>query len=137
MAVAHRWEKRGLLRILVAPIDQEIDIRRIFQVSLRIAAQPRRTFETVRALQFIANAAQLDHGFLAARIYQEIGNPEALWLEEDRSSEQALKSHIRSSCFTDILRLMEAAPEAPVLEVRAVHDVQGLEYVEAVRFADR
>lgn len=119
------------------PIDQEIDIRSIFQVTLRIAAKPRRSFEAVRALQSIANAAQLDHGFLAARIYQEIGNPEALCLEEDWSSEQALKSHMRSSSFTDLLRLMETAPEAPVLEVRTVHDVQGLEYVEAVRFGDR
>ena len=31
---------------------------------------------------------------------------------------------------------MESAPEEPVLEVRSVHDVQGLGYVEAVRFGD-
>ena len=55
---------------------------------------------------------------------------------EDWSTEPALKSHIRSSCFTDLLRLMETAPEAPVLEVRAVCEVHGLEYVEAVRFGD-
>lgn len=28
------------------------------------------------------------------------------------------------------------APEEPVLEVRSVNDVHGLEYVEAVRFGD-
>jgi quinol monooxygenase YgiN len=82
------------------------------------------------------SAAQVERGFLANRIYREIGNSEALCLEEDWSSEPALKSHIRSSCLTNLLMLMETAPEEPVLEIRSVNDVHGLEYVEAVRFGD-
>jgi hypothetical protein len=31
---------------------------------------------------------------------------------------------------------METAPEKPVLEVRAVGEVHGMEYIEAVRFGD-
>ena len=118
------------------PIRRRSTIQKIFQVTLRIAARPRRAFEGIRALQSIAMAAQAEHGFLASRVYQEIENPEVLCLVEDWSSEPALKSHIRSTCFTDLLRLMETAPEAPVLEVRTVSEVQGLEYVEAVRFGD-
>ena len=81
-------------------------------------------------------AARGERGHLASRIYQEVSNPEALCLEQDWSSEPELKSHIRSSGFTDLLMLMETAPEAPVLEVRSVSQVNGLEYVEAVRFGD-
>lgn len=108
----------------------------MFQVSLRMTAQPRRAVEAVKALRSITIAAQVERGFLGSRIYQEAGNPEALCLEEDWSSESELKSHIRSSCFTELLLLMETAPEAPVLEVRSVHNVLGLEYIEAVRFGD-
>ena len=32
--------------------------------------------------------------------------------------------------------LMENAPEEPVMEVRAINEVYGLEYVEGVRFGD-
>jgi quinol monooxygenase YgiN len=115
-------------------VDQtETEIQKIFQLTLRIAARPRRAFAGIRALQSIARAAQTEHGFLASRVYQETENPEVLCLVEDWSGEPALKSHMRSSCFTDLLRLMETAPEAPVLEVRAVCEVHGLDYVEAVR----
>lgn len=87
-------------------------------------------------MQSILSATQVERGFLAGRIYQEVSKPDTICLEEDWSSEAALKSHIRSGCFTDMLRLMETAPEEPVLEVRSVSEVHGLEYVEAVRFQD-
>jgi quinol monooxygenase YgiN len=83
-------------------------------VTLRITAWPHHVAKAVRALQSIVSAAQVERGFLANRIYREIGNSEALCLEEDWSSEPALKSHIRSSCFTNLLMLMETAPEEPV-----------------------
>jgi len=108
----------------------------MFQLSLRMTAQPQRAVEAVKALRCITIEAQVERGYLASRIYQEVGNPEALYLEEDWSSEPELKSHIRSSCFTELLLLMETAPEAPVLQVRAIPTTHGLEYIEAVRFGD-
>jgi quinol monooxygenase YgiN len=101
-----------------------------------MTAQPQRAVEAVKALRCITVEAQVERGYLASRIYQEVGNPEALCLEEDWSSEPELKSHIRSSCFTELLLLMETAPVAPVLEVRAIPKTHGLEYIEAVRFGD-
>ena len=108
----------------------------MFQLNLRMTAQPHHAAEAVKALRSITIEAQVERGYLASRIYQEAGNPEALCLEEDWSSEPALKSYIRSSCFTDLLRLMETAPESPVLEVRSVSATHGLEYIETVRFSD-
>jgi quinol monooxygenase YgiN len=108
----------------------------MFQVNLKMMSRPHRVVEAVKAMQAITLAAQVERGFTASRIYQEVGNPEALCLEEDWNSEPELKFHIRSSCFTDLLLLMETSPEAPVLEVRTVSAVAGLEYVESVRFGD-
>jgi quinol monooxygenase YgiN len=108
----------------------------MYQLNLRMRVRPDQAYGAVQALRSITIAAQVERGFIASRIYQEAGNPERICLEEDWSSELELKSHIRSSCFTDLLMLMETAPEAPVLEVRSVREVRGLEYVEAVRFGD-
>jgi quinol monooxygenase YgiN len=108
----------------------------MFEVSLRMLARPRREVEAIRALRSIVISAQTERGFIASRIYQEANNPEALCFEEDWSSEQGLKSHIRSSCFTELLMLMETAREAPVLEVRSVSKMVGLEYIEAVRLGN-
>jgi quinol monooxygenase YgiN len=88
----------------------------------------------VKALRSITFAARVEPGFISSRIYQEVGNPDSLCLEHDWSSEPDLKSHIRSSCFTDLLMLMETAVETPMLEVLSVSETRGLEFVEAVRF---
>jgi len=108
----------------------------MFQLSLRMTAKPRHAADAVKALRLTTIEARAERGYLASRIYQETDNPEALCLEEDWSSEQELKSHICSNLFTDLLLLMETASETPVLEVRVVSAVRGLEYIEAVRFGD-
>jgi quinol monooxygenase YgiN len=108
----------------------------MFQVSLRMMSRPSRSLEVIEALRSIRTAAKMDRGFLEGRIYQEADNPEAICFEQDWSSELELKSHIRSSCFTDLLRLMETSPAAPILEIHSVNNVFDMRYVEGVRFSD-
>jgi quinol monooxygenase YgiN len=79
-------------------------------------ARPNRSIEAVEALRAIRVASKMDRGFIEGRIYQEVDNPDSLCFEQDWSSEPELKSHIRSTCFTDLLMLMETSPEAPLLE---------------------
>jgi quinol monooxygenase YgiN len=105
----------------------------MFQIYLRMTARPHHAVEAVKALRFITTQAGAQPGYLASRIYQDVENLEALCLEEDWSSEPALKSYICSSSFTHLLMLMETASEAPMLEVRSVQEVHGLKYIEAVR----
>jgi quinol monooxygenase YgiN len=109
----------------------------MYQVNLRMMARPQRGLEAIKALRSITFAARVERGFISSRIYQEVGNPDALCLEQDWSSEPELKSHIRSSCFTDLLMLMETSLEAPTLEVHSVSETRGLEFVEAVRFGNK
>lgn len=106
----------------------------MFQLNLRLRAQPHNVGEAIQALRSIVIATQAERSLLASRIYQEAGNPEMLCLEEHWSSELVLQSYIRSSFFADLLMLMETAPEAPILKVHFVGEVDGLEYVEVVRF---
>ena len=102
-----------------------------------MVARPRRAVEAIKALRSITIAAQVERGFISSRIYQEVGNPEALYLQQEWNSEPELKSHIRSTCFTDLLMLMETALEAPTLAFYSVSEISGLEFVEAVRFGTK
>ena len=108
----------------------------MFQISLRMMSRPSRSLETIEALRSIRIAACTDRGFIDGRIYQEAGDPDALCFEQDWSSELELKSHIRSSCFTNLLMLMETSPVAPTFEIRSVSEVLGMKYIELVRFSD-
>jgi quinol monooxygenase YgiN len=110
--------------------------RGMFQISLRMMARPNRSMEAVEALRSIRISSRMNRGFIEGRIYQEVDNPDALCFEQDWSSEQELKSHIRSNCFTDLLMLMETSPEVPQLEIHSVRDVFGINYIEAVRYSD-
>jgi quinol monooxygenase YgiN len=105
-------------------------------MSLRMMARPSRSLEAIEALRSIRVASQMERGFIEGRIYQEVDNPDALWFVQDWSSELELKSHIRSSCFTDLLMLMETSPEAPTLEIHLVTNVFGMNYIERVRYSD-
>jgi quinol monooxygenase YgiN len=106
----------------------------MFQLSLRLRARPHQVDEVVRALRHIVIAAQTERGFLGSRIYEDVGDHQVVCLQEDWANESVLQSHIRSSTFTELLMLMETVPDVPVLEVRWVREVYGLEYVEAIRF---
>jgi hypothetical protein len=46
------------------------------------------------------------------------------------------RAHIRSSCLTDLLMLMETSPEAPILKIHSVTQVFDISYIEAIRFSD-
>jgi quinol monooxygenase YgiN len=109
----------------------------MFQISLRMMSRPSRSLEAIQALRSIRTSARMDRGFIEGRIYREAGNPDALCFEQDWSSEPELKSHIRSSCFTDLLMLMETSPMAPMLEVHSVTDVFGMKYIEAIRYSEK
>ena len=106
----------------------------MFQLNLILKAQPQQAAEVVQALRHIATWARIERGFIASRIYQSIGDPELICFEEDWLSEPLFQSHVRSSCFTNLLMLMETSRETPLLEVRSIGEVHGLEYIDAVRF---
>jgi quinol monooxygenase YgiN len=106
----------------------------MFQLNVRLRAQPHKVDETIRALRSIVLATQAERGVLASRIYQDADNPRMLCLEEDWSSEPLLQSYIRSSWFTTLLLLMETAADPPILQVQFVGEVRGFDYVDEVRF---
>ena len=104
------------------------------QLSLRMSTETRSRGNVVRALQSLTMEAQFERGFIDGRIYQNVDDPESLCLEQDWASAGELESHIRSICFSKLLQIIETAVETPVLEVRVISAIRGLEYIDSLRF---
>jgi quinol monooxygenase YgiN len=99
-------------------------------------ARPSRSQEAIEALRSIRVESKMDRGLIEGRIYRDVDDPDALCFEQDWSSEFELKSYIRSSCFTNLLMLMETSPEAPTIEIYSVTNTFGMRYIEEVRFSE-
>ncbi|MDM8007945.1 MAG: hypothetical protein QUV05_17540 [Phycisphaerae bacterium] len=106
------------------------------QVVLTMVAYPRRATEMIRALRSLMLPLQAASGFVSCSLYSEPDRPEALCYVEEWQTPEELDRVIRSSHYTQLLALMEAAAEPPDLRLNWVTDVKGLEYLEAVRLGD-
>ena len=56
--------------------------------------------------------------------------------EEEWATEEAMRLHVRSERFTQILEVLESVPKAPRVQFDFVSQTRGLDYVEEVRKND-
>ena len=87
----------------------------------------------VRALSRVMVSAQVDRGCGHVELARDAEDSSILIYVEDWENREQLERRIRSERFGALLGLMEACPAAPLLELRFVSDVQGLDYVASVR----
>jgi quinol monooxygenase YgiN len=78
-------------------------------------------------------SAQIDRGCDHAELARDTADASVLIYVEDWEDREQLERRIRSERFGALLRLMEACPTVPHLELRFVSEVQGLDYVASVR----
>ena len=90
----------------------------------------------VAALRSIMLPARAERGFISSRIYQEVDRPEALCYIEEWASPEQMEDQIRSRRFGRLLAVMETAPRKPVLEVRAISENRGLDYISMLRLGN-
>jgi quinol monooxygenase YgiN len=94
----------------------------------------RRDSRTVAlALQSVLQPAQLDRDCIRCGLTVAVDAPGQFFYYEEWTSEEQLCCQLRSDRFRQMLALMEAAVEPPVLEIRLVNEVRGLEYVKSLR----
>lgn len=98
-----------------------------------MVAPPRRAEELTGTLRSLMLPLQAEPGFVSCRLYTEAGRPEALCYVEEWATSEELDDHIRSSHFTRLLGVMEAAVEPPDLRLNWITEVKGFDYLERVR----
>lgn len=100
---------------------------------LTMATHPRRTAQLLSAFRSLALMAQSESGFISSRLLLDTEEPNTLCYVEEWKSVEDLDEQIRSTRYTQLLALMEAATEPPDLRLNWVTEVKGLQYLETVR----
>ena len=89
--------------------------------------------ELVQALKSLMVSARAGSGLMYSRLYQQVGDDTSLCYVEKWQTKEDFESQVRSIRYTQLLALMEMAVEHPSLEFHTVSQIQGLDYLEAIR----
>ena len=89
--------------------------------------------QLVHALRFLALPTSFEPGCLGCRVSTDESDESLVRYEEEWATEAALRLHVRSERFTQILEVLESVPEAPRVQFDFVSQTRGLDYVEEVR----
>jgi len=103
------------------------------QIFLEMRTDCSVTQSVLDSLRLFALTSRGERGCLNSRISVDPGDSNVLAYLEEWSSAEDMNRHIQTEAFSRLLALMETASVPPEFELRFVHDVQGLEYVAALR----
>jgi len=92
--------------------------------------------QLLHALRFLALPTSFEPGCLGCRVLADDNDGSVVRYEEDWASEEALRLHVRSDRFTQLLEVLESVPEAPSVQFDFVSQTRGLDYIEEVRNTD-
>jgi quinol monooxygenase YgiN len=94
---------------------------------------PERREDLRRAFSSLLGPTCVEPGCISCHLYQEVGNLDRFCLETRWKTDQELIRHLRSEHYRNVLILLEASSEPPLIEFHAVLETQGLELIRAVR----
>jgi quinol monooxygenase YgiN len=105
----------------------------VVQLYVRLPTVETQTPDMLRALSRVMVSAQIDRGCDHAELTRDADDASVLVYVEHWEDREQLERRIRSERFGALLGLMELCPSAPLLELRFMSEVQGLDYVASVR----
>ncbi len=106
------------------------------RLAVVLAPPAHGTQQLVHALRFLALPTSFEPGCLGCRVSTEESDESLVRYEEEWATEEAMRLHVRSERFTQILEVLESVPEAPRVQFDFVSQTRGLDYVEEVRKND-
>jgi quinol monooxygenase YgiN len=115
-----------------------IDAGECHMVHLAITLSASTTLapRLVSALRALMGAIRLEPGFDSCSVWtteREDDGGLLVHYEERWTDERAMQARVRSDRFTQLLEVVERAPDNPQVDFQFVAKRHGLEYVEAVR----
>ena len=102
-------------------------------VTLRIKVPHKRRQDFMNSAKLILGPTRIQSGCLSCRLYQDLGQPDAVFLVEEWESREDLDRHFNSEQCRIMLSLMEASDQFPEIKINTVSKMEGLEAIEAVR----
>jgi quinol monooxygenase YgiN len=102
-------------------------------VTLRIKVSHKRRKDFMNSAKLILGPTKIQPGCISCRLYQDLDEPDAVFLVEEWESRETLDRHFNSEQCRIILSLIEAADQFPEIKINTVSKMEGLEAVEGAR----
>ena len=102
-------------------------------VNLRISVPHERHKDFMNSARLIPGPTRIQPGCISCRLYQDLDEPDAVFLVEEWESRKKLDRHFNSDQYRVILSLMEASDRFPDIKINTISKTEGLEAIEAVR----
>ena len=102
-------------------------------VTLRMKVSHKRRKDVMNSARLILGPTKIQSGCISCRLYQDLDEPDAVFLVEEWESREKLDHHFDSEQCWIILSLMEASDQFPEIKINTVSKMEGLEAIETVR----
>ena len=102
-------------------------------VTLRIKVPHKQRQDFMNSAKLIPGPTKILAGCVSCRLYQDLDEPDAVFLVEEWESREKLDRYFNSEQCPIILSLMEASDQFPEIKINTVSKMEGLEAIEAVR----
>ena len=102
-------------------------------VTLRIKVSHKRRQDFINDAKLILGPTRILAGCVSCRLYQDLDEPDAVFLVEEWESREKLDRHFNSEQCRIMLSLMEASDQFPEIKINTVSKMERLEAIEAVR----
>ena len=102
-------------------------------VTLRIKVPRERHRDFMDSARLIVEPTKIQPGCISCRLYQDLDEPDAVFLVEEWKSRKELDRHLNSDQYRIVLSLMEASDQFPEIKLSTISKTEGLEAIEAVR----
>jgi quinol monooxygenase YgiN len=102
-------------------------------VTLRIKVSSERRDDFLNSARLILGPTKIKPGCISCRLYQDLDEPDAVFLVEEWESREKLDRHLKSEQCRIILSLMEASAQSPEIKINTISKMEELEAIEAAR----
>jgi len=102
-------------------------------ITLRMKVSNKQRQIFMNSARLILGPTKIQSGCISCRLYQDLDEPDAVFLVEEWESREKLDRHFNSEQCRIILSLLEASDHLPEIKINTVSKVEGLEAIEAAR----
>ena len=98
-------------------------------VNLRIKVPHKRRQDFMKSARLIPGPTRIQPGCISCRLYQDLDEPDAVFLVEEWESREKLDRHFNSDQYRVILSLIEASDRFPDIKINTISKTEGLEAI--------
>jgi quinol monooxygenase YgiN len=102
-------------------------------VTLRIKVPKDKRKNFLDAARLVVGPTQVQPGCISCRFYQDLDDPDAVFLVEEWKTRKELDQHIRSNRYRIVLSLVDLSEIQPEFKLSTISKTEGLEAIEAAR----